>query len=142
MVFEYPMKNIKITNMVKFCIIILLNKGPKHGYELIKELEAYFGKEISASHVYPFLKDLEKNKIIEHKKVEARDKKKYFLTKKGKEFTNDLFFRFNDVIDSLIKSKIKKCHHCACEIYKHGFEKKIKGKLLVFCCASCAEHEN
>ena len=126
--------------MIKFCTIILLNKGPKHGYELIKELEANFGKGISASHIYPFLKDLEKNKLIAHKKVEARDKKKYFLTKKGKEFTNDLFFRFNDIVDSLIKSKIKKCHHCACEIYKNGFEKRIGGEKLVFCCESCAEH--
>src|SRR3989344_852704 len=110
------MPDIKITNMIKFCTIILLNKSPKHGYELIKELEANLGKEISASHVYPFLKDLEKNKLIEYKKVEARDKKKYFLTKKGKVFTSELLTRFNDIIDSLVESRVMKCTHCRCEI--------------------------
>ncbi|MEK6922209.1 MAG: PadR family transcriptional regulator [Nanoarchaeota archaeon] len=136
------MNDIKITNIVKFCTIILLHKGPKHGYELIKALEANFGKEISASHVYPFLKALEKNKLIEHKKIEARGKKKYFLTKKGKKFTNDLLTRFNDIIDSLVESRVQKCAHCRCEIYKHGFEKTIRGKKLIFCCESCAKHEN
>ena len=134
------MEEVKVTNLIKFCTVILLNKEPKHGYEIIKELKSQFGKEISASHVYPFLSTLEKNKIIEHRKVGARDKKQYFMTKKGKIFTNDLLTRFNDIIDALIESKITKCSHCRCEIYKNGFEKSVKGKKLVFCCESCAKH--
>ena len=132
------MENVKITNLIKFSTIILLNRGPKHGYEIIKDLKTQFGREISASHVYPFLKLLKKNKLIEHRKIEARDKKKYFVTKIGKGFTKDLMNRFNDIINALIESKIKKCGHCECEIYKGGFEKLIKGKRLTFCCKSCA----
>jgi|SRR3989344_2823638 len=137
----FLMGTIKITNLIKFFTIILLSKEPKHGYELIKELEMQFGKNISASHVYPFLRLLEKNKLIEHRKIEARDKKKYFMTKKGKDFTNNLLKRFNDIIDSLVESKVRKCANCQCEIYKHGFEKVVKGKKLIFCCESCAKHE-
>ena len=132
------MREIKVNNLIKVYTLILLNKGSKHGYEIIKELENRFGKKISASHVYPFLNLLEKNKLIAHKKVEARDKKKYFMTKKGIQFTNDILIRFNTIIESLITSKVKKCANCECEIYKNGFDKKIDGKKLVFCCKHCA----
>ena len=74
---KVSMEELKITNLVKFYTLLLLNQGPKHGYELIKNLEQLFGKEISAAHVYPFLRKLEKNKLIAHKKVEKREKKKY-----------------------------------------------------------------
>src|SRR3989344_1511844 len=60
--FLIDMEEVKVTNLIKFCTVILLNKEPKHGYEIIKELKSQFGKEISASHVYPFLSTLEKNK--------------------------------------------------------------------------------
>ena len=134
------MAEIKVTNLVKFYMVFLLNKSPKHGYELIKELKKCFGKEISAAHVYPFLKLLEKNRLIGHKKVEAREKKKYFITQKGRVFSKDLLSRFNDILDSMVAAKIKKCYHCNCEIYKNGFEKKVNGKKLTFCCKHCANH--
>ena len=134
------MSSIKITNLVKFFTIILLNRGPKHGYKIIKELETYFGKDISASHVYPFLNLLEKNKLIVNRKVEARDKKKYFITSKGRKFTKEILLRFNGIIDSLVVSKVKKCTHCRCEIYRNGYEKKNGNRMLIFCCEACSKH--
>lgn len=136
----FNMGDIKVSNLIKFYTVVLLNKGPKYGYELIKELEHLFGKEISPAHVYPFLKTLQKNKLVEVKKTGSRDKKSYYITKKGREFTSNLLIRFNDVIGAFIESKVKKCAHCECEIYKNGFEKVINGKKLTFCCEHCANN--
>lgn len=134
------MENIKVGNLIKFYTVVLINKGPKYGYELIKELEHLFGKEISPAHVYPFLKILQRNKLVEVKKTGSRDKKSYFITKKGKEFTNNLLTRFNDIVTALVESKVNKCANCECEIYKNGFEKIVNGKKLIFCCEHCAKH--
>ena len=40
------MPEIKVVNMVKFCILYLLSTGGKHGYELIKDLAAKLDKKI------------------------------------------------------------------------------------------------
>ena len=58
------MVEVKVTNMVKFCTLYLLASGPKHGYDLMKELEEKLGRSISASNVYPFLDTLTKNRLI------------------------------------------------------------------------------
>lgn len=134
------MEEIKVTSMIRFCTISLLQRGPKHGYELIKTLKTYFGREISPAHIYPFLSLLEKNKLISCKKIGAREKKQYFMTQKGKKFTKNLLNKFDEMTIALIESKIKKCAHCNCEIYKNGYEKAIKGKKLIFCCQHCAKH--
>ncbi len=133
------MADLKINSLIKFYTLVLLNKNPKHGYEIIKELESLFGRGISAAHVYPFLNLLEKNKIITHKKIEARDKKKYFITRKGKKFVEDLITRCDNLVESLVTYKVRKCANCDCEIYKNGFEKVVKGKKLVYCCKHCTK---
>src|SRR3990167_3811582 len=74
------MPKVKVNNMVKFCTLYLLASGPKHGYELMKELEDKLGRNISASNVYPFLDTLIKNKLIKIKKTGKREKKTYALT--------------------------------------------------------------
>ena len=133
------MTEIKVNSLIKFYTLVLLNKGPAHGYELLKELEQHFGKHMSAAHVYPFLQLLEKNSLIDHKATEARDKKQYYLTPKGKQFTVEVLNKFNDVLDAYIESTVKVCAHCKCEIYKGGFKKTVKGKNLIFCCPHCAK---
>lgn len=134
------MAEIKVTSLYKFYILLLLHQQQRHGYEMLKLLEVFFGKEVSAAHVYPFLQVLEKHKLIAHLKAEARERKQYFLTAKGKQFTRDLLKKFDVMTDSLVKAKVRKCAHCSCEIYSNGFEKKIAGKKLLFCCRHCARH--
>ena len=132
------MKQLKVTNLIKLYTLLLLIKKEMHGYELIKELEKCTGQKISASHVYPFLQELEKNKFVSHKRAGKREKKYYKLTNEGKKFIKSLIERFSSLTDILIKTKIEKCAHCNCEIYKGAYKKKIKGKLYTFCCKSCA----
>lgn len=132
------MVDIKINNMVKFYTLCLLATGSKHGYDLMKELEEKLSRKISASNVYPFLSILRKNKLIKFDKVGKRDKKIYYLTKDGKNFTKDMFNKFGDLIDIAIKPKITTCP-CGCKIYSGGHTEKIKSKLMKFCCSHCAK---
>jgi len=131
------MEEIKITNLVKFYTMLLLYKTPIHGYELIKKLEICTGRKISASHVYPFLDLLEKNKIIELKKTGKREKKQYCLSKKGKIFTKDLINKFSKLIE-FNKKKIKICTNCGCKLIEGAYKEKINNKINYFCCKYCA----
>ena len=132
------MQKIKITNMLKFYTLCLIAGGPKHGYELIKELEKKFSKKVSASNVYPFLNLLVKNKFIGLDKIGKRDKKVYHLTEEGKKFAYEMFDKFGDLIQLSIKPRIATCP-CGCRIYSGGCKEKINGKLLTFCCTHCAK---
>lgn len=132
------MADIKINNMVKFYTVCLLTTGPKHGYDLIKELEEKLGRKISASNVYPFLGTLRKNKLIKFDKVGKRDKKTYHLTSEGKNFTRQMFSKFGDLINIAIEPKITTCP-CGCRIYSGGYAEKIRGRTMKFCCSHCAK---
>ena len=132
------MKEIKITNMLKFYTLCLLAQGPKHGYDLIKELGERLGRRISASNVYPFLDSLRKNKLIKFDKIGKRDKKTYYLTSEGKSFTKHMFSKFGDLINLAIEPKITACP-CGCKIYSGEYSEVIKGKMMKFCCSHCAK---
>src|SRR3989339_1537348 len=132
------MADVKITNMVKFCTLYLLASGPKHGYDLMKELEEKLGRNISASNVYPFLEILIKNRLIKIQTTGKREKKTYSLTVEGKNFTKNMFGRFSDLIDTAIEPKLTTCAHCSCKVYEGGHTEKMNGRILKFCCMHCA----
>jgi len=132
------MPEIKVVNMVKFCILYLLSTGGKHGYELIKELAAKLDKKISASHVYPFLDILIKNRLIRVTKKGKREKKVYLRTPEGRAFAKKMFSRFGDLIDVAIEPKLTTCAHCSCKVYEGGYTEKMNGRILKFCCMHCA----
>ena len=132
------MLNIKINNFVKFYTLCLLASGPKHGYELIKELEEKLGRRISASNVYPFLGSLRKSRLIRFDKIGKRDKKTYYLTPEGKNFTRQMFNKFGDLINIAIEPRIASCP-CGCKVYSGGHQQKIKGRMITFCCSHCAK---
>ena len=132
------MGGVKINNMVKLYALCLLATGPKHGYELMKELESKLGRSISASNVYPFLDVLIKNKLINIEKTGKRDKKVYHFTPEGKKFTKQMFSRFGDLINVAIEPKLTICSHCSCKVYEGGYTEKINGRELKFCCMHCA----
>jgi len=132
------MAKVKITNMLKFYTISLLATGPKHGYDLMKELENKLGRKVSASNIYPFLNLLMRNKLIKFHKIGKRDKKVYYLTAEGKKFMREMFDKFGDLIHLSIEPKIATCP-CGCRIYSGGHIKKIRGKTMKFCCSHCAK---
>ena len=132
------MGDVKITNMLKFYTLCLLANEPKHGYDLIQELKEKLERKISASNVYPFLNTLRKNRLIKFDKVGKRDKKTYYLTQEGKNFTKRMFSKFGDLINISIEPRLKTCP-CGCKVYSCGHTEKVNGKLMHFCCSHCAK---
>ena len=129
---------VKINNIIKLYTLCLLATGPMHGYDLIKELGEKLARRISASNVYPFLSILRKNKLIKFDKIGKRDKKTYYLTQEGKNFTKQMFSKFGDLINVAIEPRITTCP-CGCKIYSGGHVEKLKGKIMKFCCSHCAK---
>ncbi len=132
------MEEIEITNLTKFYSLILLYQGPKHGYELIKEIEEHTGKKPSTSQIYPFLAKLQEKKLIKVEKRGEREKKVYIMTKEGEKFVKKKFEMFGGIISATIEKDLNKCAHCGCEVYRGGYEEVIKGEKITFCCMHCA----
>jgi DNA-binding PadR family transcriptional regulator len=130
-----------VTNLTKFYTLLLLRASPKHGYEIIKELERKVDKKPSAGQIYPLLKKMEKGGLISHKSMKIGDKEKkvYRLTKEGRKVLSRLTDRFSDLISVILEPKLTKCAHCGCKIYESGHQEIIDGKKLMFCCVHCAE---
>ncbi len=86
------MKNKEVKDIIKrvsrVFILWLILKKPRSGYEIIKILKKE-NKRIGASSVYPILKELKKEKLVEIKENGARNKKIYSITKKGKKKIED-----------------------------------------------------
>jgi DNA-binding PadR family transcriptional regulator len=133
------MAELKIINMVKFYVLLLLHEGPKHGYDIIKEIGEKLGKKASSGQIYPFLKKLEKKELIKRGKIGKREKKVYSLTKDGEKFLTKMIHRFGNLIDIAVEPKLTVCAHCACKVYSGGYKERIKGKPLTFCCSHCAK---
>ncbi len=132
-------KNIKIESLTKFTIMLLLENGPVHGYEIIKYVSSRTGKRLSPSQVYPFLRQLEARGYVSRDSSGTRQRTDYKLTANGKDFVSGLNSKFGEIIDVYMHSRLFTCAHCGCEIYKGGVTRTIKGKKLTFCCESCAK---
>lgn len=68
--------------MLSFLILFLLSKKDMHGQQIAMELEKRRGERPSPGTIYPALKSLRENKLIEEKKVNKTVN--YKLTSQGK----------------------------------------------------------
>lgn len=70
---------------IQMLMLLQLTKGPKYGYELLKELREGFGEvwEARTGTIYPALRGLKIRDLIESVEVEGREF--YRLTESGKE---------------------------------------------------------
>jgi DNA-binding PadR family transcriptional regulator len=129
-----------ITNLTKFYTLVLLNEAPRHGYEIMEELEKKLGKKPSPGQIYPLLKKLEESSLITHRVVKMgdREKKVYTLTSEGRKTTSRILGRFSDVVSIILEPKLTKCAHCGCKVYEGGHTERIEGRALMFCCIHCA----
>ncbi len=78
------------TGEIRLAILSLLSEGPKHGYQLMKEMEERSGGayKASAGSVYPTLQQLEDEGLVESDMVNGR--RTYNLTVAGrKELESD-----------------------------------------------------
>ncbi len=129
-----------ITNLTKFYMLVLLSETPRHGYEIMEELEKKLGKKPSPGQIYPLLKKLEESGLMTHKVVKMGDRKKkvYTLTSEGRKTTSRILGRFSDIVSIILEPKLTKCAHCGCKVYEGGHKERMDGKMLMFCCVHCA----
>lgn len=130
-----------LTDFTRFYLLVLLYEGPTHGYGLKQAFEKRLGKSISYSIIYPFLSKLEEKGYLdmEISKIGQKEKKTYHLTKEGKIFTEQMFLRFSNVIESAIEPNIQICAGCGIKLYQNAYQETINGKKLLFCCIHCAQ---
>ena len=69
---------------VRLAVLSMIEESPKHGYQLMKELTSRLGAlhRVGSGTVYPVLKQLEHNGLIQYRMNEGR--KTYSLTKTGR----------------------------------------------------------
>ncbi len=132
------MDEVKVTNLVKFFSLVMLYQGPRHGYELIKDIEKQIGKKPSTGQIYPFLNALLENSLIRTKSEGDREKKVYELTPAGRRFAEKKLEMFGGIISATIEKDLSTCAHCGCKVYSGGYEEEIDGVRLTFCCVHCA----
>lgn len=133
------MAELRITNLAKFYMLLLLNEKPVSGYELIRDIGQKLEKKISPGQVYPFLAKLQNSEYIRTGIPGAREKKTYALTPEGKAFVKRMLLHFGELIDFAVEPRLTVCAHCGCKVFEGGHREKIRGKDAVFCCVHCAK---
>ena len=140
------MKANKLDNLVsdfsRFYVLTILYEGPAHGYEIMSKYKERVGKNLSPGLVYPFLGRLEELGIISYdsEMVGDKERKVYYITEEGLEFTTKLFNRFANIISTAIEPSLEICAHCGCKVYEGAYIEEIDGREMVFCCVHCASH--
>ncbi|MDH5403312.1 MAG: helix-turn-helix transcriptional regulator [Candidatus Heimdallarchaeota archaeon] len=131
----------KLDSMFRIQTILLLNKSPKSGYDLAKELEDISGKKPSSGKIYPFLHELKNsNYIIEIDSNEdsGRGKTMYQLTSKGHDLVQDLVERMGNLLDARLEQLLEKCYHCGVQLFDSKVSREFeKGEVHTFCCEHC-----
>jgi DNA-binding PadR family transcriptional regulator len=84
----YMNKKLMFKGYLKLLVLAVLERGPQHAYGIIKELEKSSGFKPSPGALYPILKKLLKEGLIEveHRGGEPSSTRIYKLTNKGREF--------------------------------------------------------
>lgn len=69
---------------VRLAVLSMVEEGPKHGYQIMKELASRLGSlhRVGSGTVYPVLKQLEHDGLVQYRMNEGR--KTYSLTKAGR----------------------------------------------------------
>jgi DNA-binding PadR family transcriptional regulator len=90
---------------IRIGVLILLNKKPSHGYEIMNEIKDRTGGfwKPTAGGVYPILSDLEKTGYIkgEWHKQNNRKVKTYRITEKGKIILRNAIVKQNEIANNI-----------------------------------------
>jgi DNA-binding PadR family transcriptional regulator len=90
---------------IRIGVLILLNKKPSHGYEIMKEIKDRTGGfwTPTAGGVYPILRDLEKTGYIkgEWHKQNNRNIKTYKITEKGKSIIKNAIVKQSEIANNI-----------------------------------------
>jgi DNA-binding PadR family transcriptional regulator len=140
------MKGSKLDNVVsdfsRFYILTILYEGPTHGYDIMTKFQERVGKRISPGLIYPFLSRLEERGLVsvESDMIGEKERKIYYLSETGLEFTEKNFRRFAGIISTALEPSLEICAHCGCKVYEGAYTEVIDGSEMTFCCVHCASH--
>lgn len=75
-----------ISGLTQLLILLILKKGPQHGYELASMLEPIYNRRLSPGTIYPLLQRMENKEYIQSKStvVSGRKRKTYVVTRLGR----------------------------------------------------------
>lgn len=94
-----------VKSFLDLFVLDLLDGGPKHGYELMRELKIRTGAMIGAGTLYPLLYELEERKLVagEWNSPNRRSRKVYRITEPGSKYKKQGFRG----IDLLVRTSAK-----------------------------------
>lgn len=128
-----------LTNLTRLFTLTLISEKPRHGYELMQELEKNLGKKPSPGLIYPLLQRLEELGYVTPEFVEeGHERKMYTITADGKELCDKLVKRVVNIISTSFEQSVSVCVNCGCKIIDGGHTEIINEKEMVFCCSHCA----
>lgn len=75
-----------ISGLTQILVLLILKKGPQHGYELASMLEPIYGRRLSPGTIYPLLQRMETKEYIQSRSttVSGRKRKTYVVTRLGR----------------------------------------------------------
>src|SRR5256886_3056137 len=120
---------------MKSVILKLLRHKPRHGYEVMKELEERLHGCYSPSPgtVYPTLQWLEDEGLVSAKEVDG--KKVYEITDAGSRFleehrdvVDDIFERVRDAVDRTLGGGMIEVNRAAARLVRAGYRAGCKGR--------------
>lgn len=98
---------------LEFCVLAILSRGERYGFDLVKELSTVDGMVTSEGTIYPLLTRLRKDGLVTSSWAESTKgppRRYYSITKKGARaldtFTDD-WKRFSTSVDHLLKGESK-----------------------------------
>jgi len=82
-----------VKSFLDLFVLDLLDDGPKHGYEIMRELKVRTGARIGAGTLYPLLYELEERKLVagEWNSPNRRSRRIYKITEPGARYKRSGF---------------------------------------------------
>ena len=133
---------LKLTSLFRVQCLLLLQEGPKSGYDIAKRIGEMTGTKPSSGKIYPFLHELRDFGYAEEvsEKEESRGRVKYRLTDRGHELVDELLERMGNILDARLDQVLETCHHCGVKLYDAkvvGFDSS--GNEVAYCCVHCRD---
>ena len=96
--------------MLQMQVLWLIKNKPRHGYELMKDLNIIKKTKVGQGTLYPALQKMEKQKLI--KGVEEETRIVYHITEKGKHVMGDACADFSKTFFGIFQDFVcNKCVH-------------------------------
>lgn len=90
---------------LEFCILLMINKKPHYGYEIINELERWAILAAKESTIYPLLRRLLKEDFLSSFWQETSEglppRKYYTITDKGRQYLSAMSDEWNNLLSAI-----------------------------------------